>query len=418
MLKVVKELDAFPKVPESYQETSISGGGISIVVFIIILLLVISEIGYYTATDLKFDYNVDTEYDGKLKINIDMTIAMKCSSIGADVLDLTGQNADMFGKLDHEPVPFELTPSQQQYFNMVQNMNSYIREEYHAIHKLLWSSGYISIGRTMPQRDPTDTTPKNGCRVHGTLVVNKVAGNFHVTAGKSVPVIPRGHAHLSLMVSEKDYNFSHRIDHFSFGEITPGIVNPLDGELKISNDHYHMYQYFMQVVPTHVQTMSASLDTCQFAVREQNRTINHAAGSHGTPGIFIKYDLSSLKIAVREEHKPYWQFLVRLCGIVGGIFATSGLMHNLIGFFVDVVCCRYKVGKYKVPLPQQTKTSGTDSTPQQSLQSGETSNLINPLIQADMLPHKDYSSQSQEEDSLRSPGVNLVVSGKSDSNKQ
>ena len=26
-LKVVKELDAFPKVPESYQETSISGGG-------------------------------------------------------------------------------------------------------------------------------------------------------------------------------------------------------------------------------------------------------------------------------------------------------------------------------------------------------------------------------------------------------
>ena len=26
-LKVVKELDAFPKVPESYQETTVSGGG-------------------------------------------------------------------------------------------------------------------------------------------------------------------------------------------------------------------------------------------------------------------------------------------------------------------------------------------------------------------------------------------------------
>ena len=30
-----------------------------------------------------------------------------------------------------------------------------------------------------------------------------------------------------------------------------------------------MYQYFMEVVPTHVQTAGASLDTCQFAVREQ-----------------------------------------------------------------------------------------------------------------------------------------------------
>ncbi len=26
-LKVVKEFDAFPKVPESYQETTITGGG-------------------------------------------------------------------------------------------------------------------------------------------------------------------------------------------------------------------------------------------------------------------------------------------------------------------------------------------------------------------------------------------------------
>ena len=38
----------------------------------------------------------------------------------------------------------------------------------------------------------------------------------------------------------------------------------------------------------------------------------------------MKYDLSSLKVNVREEHKPLWQFATRLCGIVGGIFATSG----------------------------------------------------------------------------------------------
>jgi len=42
------------------------------------------------------------------------------------------------------------------------------------------------------------------------------------------------------------------------------------------------------------------------------------------PGIFMKYDLSSLRVHIRESHQPFWQFLVRLCAIVGGIFATSG----------------------------------------------------------------------------------------------
>ncbi len=32
------------------------------------------------------------------------------------------------------------------------------------------------------------------------------------------------------------YNFSHRIDHLSFGEEIPGILNPLDGTEKVSAD--------------------------------------------------------------------------------------------------------------------------------------------------------------------------------------
>lgn len=38
----------------------------------------------------------------------------------------------------------------------------------------------------------------------------------------------------------------------------------------------------------------------------------------------MKYDISSLMVTVTEEHMPFWQFLVRLCGIIGGIFSTTG----------------------------------------------------------------------------------------------
>ncbi|KAK3101961.1 hypothetical protein FSP39_007659 [Pinctada imbricata] len=355
-LKVVKELDAFPKVLDDCKETTASGGGVSILVFVFIFILIISEIIYQSTTSLKFDYQVDTGFDGKLKINIDLTVAMRCGLIGADALDATGQDTHGFGELSMDDTYFELTPKQLEYFQIVQEVNEYLRSEYHALQDLMWlSTGIISsYRRGMPKREVESNKQPDACRVHGSLEVNKVAGNFHITAGKSIPVFPRGHAHISMMVHESEYNFSHRIEKFSFGDSVNGIVNPLDGEEQITTDSeycypqcidYHLFQYFMKVVPTEVRTYRAgNVNTYQYAVTERNRTINHSQGSHGIPGIFIKYDLNALKIRIREQHQPFLQFLVRLCGIVGGVFAVSGMLHNWTGTVVDIVCCRYGIG--------------------------------------------------------------------------
>ncbi|KAF9417479.1 hypothetical protein HW555_005402 [Spodoptera exigua] len=72
----VKELDAFPKVPED-------------------------EVTYYLDSNLVFKFVPDVDMDEKLRINIDMTVAMPCSNIGADILDSTSQS--VFG--------FEVVPT-------------------------------------------------------------------------------------------------------------------------------------------------------------------------------------------------------------------------------------------------------------------------------------------------------------------
>ncbi|XP_064634908.1 endoplasmic reticulum-Golgi intermediate compartment protein 2-like isoform X2 [Lineus longissimus] len=353
-LKAVKELDAFPKVPDSYQETTVAGGGVSIVTFLVITILVISEIRYYSNSTLKYDYEVDKEFEKKIKINVDLTVAMTCDLLGADVVDLTGANAESFGSLKEEPAYFELSPLQRQYQQTIQHVNNYIRQEYAAMHEILWKTGYGGMSG-MPARETTPESDEepDACRIHGSLVVNKVAGNFHITAGKVIPNMPGGtHMHTMRVYNGQErinYNFSHRIDHLSFGEVTPGVVNPLDGDIKISDENYHMFQYFVEVVPTKVETTQANVETYQFAATERNRSIDHNKGSHGVPGIFLKYDVSSFKVHVKETHQPYSQFLVRLCGIIGGVFATSGMIHSLIGCLIDVVCCRYKFGKYKSP---------------------------------------------------------------------
>ena len=68
------------------------------------------------------------------------------------MLDLTGESADTAGQLEMENVPFELTPKQRHYQEMIQHVNSYMRNQYHAIHHFLWMSGYAGLLGGMPRR--------------------------------------------------------------------------------------------------------------------------------------------------------------------------------------------------------------------------------------------------------------------------
>ncbi|XP_067144349.1 endoplasmic reticulum-Golgi intermediate compartment protein 2 [Centruroides vittatus] len=342
-LKAVRELDAFPKVPESYTQTTTSGGTISILSYILIIILVISEIKYYSETQFKFQYGVDTDFDSKLKINVDITVAMPCDTIGADILDVTNENnVQAFGKLEEHPTHFELTPQQRAHWLTMQRINIYIREQHHAIQDLLWKEGYTNLLRGLPAREIPATGDFDACRLYGTLIVNKVAGNFHITAGKHIPH-PIGHAHLSAFLTDKDYNFSHRIEMFSFGDPISGIFDPLEGDEKITDKNFQLYQYYLKIVPTEVYSGNHEVKTYQYSVTEQEREINHDSGSHGIPGIYFKYDMSSVKVKVIKHRSSFWHFLVRLCGIVGGIYATSGIVNNMVSFIVSI--CSSKPAK-------------------------------------------------------------------------
>lgn len=118
--------------------------------------------------------------------------------------------------------------------------------------------------------------------------------------------------------------------------------------------------------------------------------INHAAGSHGVSGIFVKYDTSSLTVTVTEQHMPLWQFLVRLCGIVGGIFSTTGesgfsariksalkkkntktsfcclvegMLHGLVGCCFHLLLCRFKIGARRAAEVEVTLTVKSSPLP-------------------------------------------------------
>ena len=353
----LKALDVFPKVPEDYQKPTVRGGTLSILSLSVIALLVISEFFYYRATEMKYEYSVDIDMDSKLLISVDMTIAMPCEYLGADIIDLAGESKSIAQHMKMELSVFELTEDQMRFLKAKRQLLERYSES-----KTLNDFPVVEriVGLSMPEDQVDPSVKRDSCRIHGSIEVNKVAGNFHVTTGRSIPH-PQGHAHLNTFIPKDVVNFSHRIDHLSFGPPVPGAVNPLDGSLKLAQERNHLFQYYIQVVPTKFSTLYRSMSTNQYSVTERNRTINHGRGSHGIAGVFFKYDMSPMMVEVKEERRPFWQFLVRLCGIVGGIFATSGMVHALAGSLTDGVLASFT---NKKRLSEVTDRGGTqvDST--------------------------------------------------------
>lgn len=329
VIEKVKELDAFSKVPEEYVDSTPVGGTFSIITFFIIVCLIYSEVTYFLDSNLVFKFMPDTDMDEKLRINIDITVAMPCSNLGADILDSTSQSVFGFGELQEEDTWFDLTQEQKDAFDAVKYLNSYLREEYHSLWQLLWKKGHGSVRATIPPRKNKPNRRPDACRLHGVLILNKVAGNFHITAGKSLH-LPRGHIHLNMLFDDTPQNFSHRIHRLSFGSPANGIIYPLEGDEKITTDEQMLYQYFIEVVPTDVDTTFESIKTFQYSVKELERPISHTHGSHGVPGIFFKYDMGAIKIQVYQERENLLQFMLRLFSIIGGIYVIVGFLNATV----------------------------------------------------------------------------------------
>lgn len=132
-------------------------------------------------------------------------------------------------------------------------------------------------------------------------------------------------------------NFSHRIEKLSFGEDVPYVINTLDGVEKTTDSSAHLYQYYLKVVLTKVQTLTYTAEMYQYSVTERDFAVNHDSGAHGVPGIYFKYDIDALKVSIDEDTPPLWKFFIRICAIVGGILSISGFLNQLATFLMDTI---------------------------------------------------------------------------------
>lgn len=188
-----------------------------------------------------------------------------------------------------------------------------------------------------------DEQRQEGCRIVGSLRVNKVVGNFHLAPGRS---FSNGNMHVHDLKNYWDtpvqggHSFSHEVHHLSFGPELPEEIgkklssksmfwpnshlNPLDGTKQDTDDPNYNYMYFVKIVPTsflplgwekklrdmvadhntalgaYGQGADGSIETHQYSVTSHKRSLaggddaaeGHAERLHskgGIPGVFFSY---------------------------------------------------------------------------------------------------------------------------------
>lgn len=99
-------------------------------------------------------------------------------------------------------------------------------------------------------------------------------------------------------------------------------------DLEFSN-----FQYFVKVVGTDYRHLNGTLSsTNQFAVTEHARDVTPRFGDMptGMPGVFMMFEISSMRVTYTEFRKPLSHFLTDLCAIIGGVVTVAGVVDAML----------------------------------------------------------------------------------------
>ncbi|XP_042433488.1 endoplasmic reticulum-Golgi intermediate compartment protein 3-like isoform X2 [Zingiber officinale] len=341
ILNKLRNLDAYPKINEDFYSRSLSGGFITIVSSVVMLLLFISEIRMYLYAATETKLIVDTSRGEMLRINFDVTFpAIPCSLLSVDTMDISGERHydirhDIVKKrMDHLGNVIEskqdgvgapkIERPLQKHGGRLDHNESYCGSCYgaetsddHCCNSCEEvREAYQKKGWGMTNPDHIDQCKREGfiervkeengegCNIDGFVEVSKVAGNFHFAPGKSF--------------------------HGSF--------NFLQDLLGIQTDNYN-------VVPTiYTDIRGRKIYSNQFSVTEHFRD----ADAYPKPpaGVYFFYDFSPIKVIFTEENASLLHLFTNVSAIIGGVFTVSGIIDAFIYHGHRAIKKKMELGKH------------------------------------------------------------------------
>ncbi|QLQ81724.1 hypothetical protein HG537_0F04850 [Torulaspora globosa] len=383
-------LDAFSKTEEDVRIRTRTGGLISLSCVVLTLFLLISEWYDFNRVVTRPQLVVDRDRQLKLDFVVDVTFpSMPCDMLSLDIMDSSGElqldimdigfsktRLDSSGKEistasfhpgDSSPdyIPDDETYCGSCYGAKDQSKNDELPPDERVccqtcddVKKAYLEAEWAFYdGKNIEQCEREGYVERinqqltEGCRVQGKAQLSRIQGTIHFATGRGFQNA-RGHFHdTSLYQKTSHLNFNHIINHLSFGvPITPraegrgaaASTQPLDGRQVFPDrdTHFHQFSYFAKIVPTRYEYLDNEIvETAQFSATFHDRPLRGGADEDhpntlhtrgGSPGLFIYFEMSPLKVINKEQHAQTWSgFLLNCITSIGGVLAVGTVLDKI-----------------------------------------------------------------------------------------
>lgn len=364
----LESFDLYTKVQAEEQVQTTTGAGVTVVSLVMILILLLNELHGYLVAKQSEHVAVDAAIEGRLRINFDITFhALMCADVNLDAMDVAGEQQN---GLDHDVVKVRLSPDGVPVGDaMAVNLDddheaegkgeqpaplppdycgscygaetregqccNTCDEVRNAYSERGWDVAGVTGTSEQCVREHRNVAPVSkpgeGCRISGFMMVNKVAGNFHIAMGQT-HARGAGHIHQFNPQAFGTFNVSHTIHSLSFGESYPGRRSPLDGKVQLPPEGAGAYMYWMKVVPTvYARDGVSPLVTNQYSVTSQfSPALVRGQRQNLLPGVFFVYDISPFMVTVTESTTSFAQLVTSLCAILGGVLTAAQVVDAVL----------------------------------------------------------------------------------------
>eukprot|EP00828_Plagiopyla_frontata_P033486 TRINITY_DN4348_c0_g1_i3.p1 TRINITY_DN4348_c0_g1~~TRINITY_DN4348_c0_g1_i3.p1 ORF type:complete len:342 (-),score=38.29 TRINITY_DN4348_c0_g1_i3:85-1110(-) len=330
----IKALDVYKRVPKGLSQSTISGALISLLSCAFIAFLFLIELNLYLSDKTTTEMNINEgSQDEKLRVNLDITFhSFPCDILSMDIMDVMGQHQVHTGeslmrtRIDKNGKKME-------------DIQVHLKDSEEKIYD---HSKEIDLDRAVKAVNDNE-----GCQIHGYIYVNKVPGNFHISAHA---FHERLHQLAHMTGKGFRYDVGHTVNHLSFGEkndiidirkkFHQGILNPIDGfstERQIGLFH----EYYLKITPT------AYVDLNKKTYQSHQFTSDY----HAFPiydrivAVWFKFDLSPISVTFSKQERNFLHFLVQICAIIGGIFTVAGIIDSILHRSLILILKKAEMGK-------------------------------------------------------------------------
>ena len=229
---------------------------------------------------------------------------------------------------------------------------------------------------------------KEGCQLEGTVKLHKVPGNFHLSSHDCPETV------IKLIQSGYRIDFTHNINHLSFGSIDDmrminyfyggQITNELSQTEFVQNIPFGslMVNYYLDIteeeyvdttytvqVPSSEPGKDGELVSGYPTYQGFNyRSMKQIMISNMLPTLIWNVSITPIKAHYTLSKESWSDFLVRLCGIIGGIFAAAtifeGIVRNGFCLIMPDFDSEPANGPQKQPSSRRAQVGSVQMTPQ------------------------------------------------------